>query len=136
MKSKREEYFENLYRIWGVGPSVQEKLAFWDKFEGQPISEPPGVNEEGSLQMSEISHLDLDIEDEAIPTEREIRVDKWCMDNGVNSEPSQMFRYFRVHYPHLVPAGETDREKLEYYQNTIIFLTDHKEVMKAQAPQE
>jgi hypothetical protein len=103
-----EEYFEHFYRIWKVGPSVAERLVFWNtnfffKFTtGGADPDQEQVDGYEHIHLSEKGIVDEDwveLADANWPTPQEIFIEKHYWEHGVVVDQAGRLRYFMSTFP-------------------------------------
>jgi hypothetical protein len=113
--SKRKIYFRHFYRIWKVGKSQKQKLAFWKKYSPQDYEPDPDAKQ---LYVYETLHLyrkglldrntDEELPNAQWPSPYQIYIEKFYWERGVSESPSARLRYFRTHFTEHFELNRTD----------------------------
>lgn len=130
-----EQYFLDFYRIWGVGPTVAEKIAHWKSKTQTFISDEEKYSEEEILARLEEPHLQklgvleiglfepstINIKPDAEwPTARDIFIEKWYWEHGVVSDEAGRLRFFTATYPEVLEHNNIDgmsqKQKLLWWE--------------------
>lgn len=124
---KREPYFEAVYRIWGVGPKPEDKLAFWERVNGPTggtdLSDIPIENQLVMQEMFEYPpHEDEDDEADHYPEEVSIHIWKYCWERGIECTEQALLRYFDFHHSKLLESVPEDPHvRFELFKDILIF---------------
>ncbi|MEI6042066.1 MAG: hypothetical protein WCQ00_00660 [bacterium] len=127
VKTGRNEYLNNLYQIWGVGPTPDERMAFLDKFFGPVGGNIEGLPKEIQLQSLEAFHIGEE-DWGSYTSERGLFSDKFYWEHGVGPDPAFRLRYWESNLPfknylldYVSVADLPPLERLERFEQRYIY---------------
>ena len=119
--TKREQYFSDFYRIWGVKKTIKAKAAYWIKYSPYYMK-GKGLTDRELVKDSERLHLEVKVPTapKIFPSGREIFTEKWYWEHGVVSDQDGRLRFFTATFPEVLEHnnldGMTPEQKLSWWE--------------------